>query len=233
MDAVRAVLEVEREVYGRCSPEAVETERLLVVCMHEQGRLADAEPEVVQTWQECIEALGPGHAVSGQALWTLVNVYDILKQPERVGEFLAVHLDRSRSRDTNAGRIDRYAWYAVRSPGLSPELYDMALATAKRGVETAPEYWSLWNTYAVALYRVGRYEEALAAVERAMEFESGTPEMDSVVRAMTLFQLGREDEAMPELERTREALRSRSTRAIEALRLLAEAEALVRQAPPG
>jgi len=227
-DAVRAALEVEREVYSRCSPEAVETELQLVLCMHEQGRLEDAEPELVITWQECIETLGPGHAVSGRALRTLIGLYDILETPERAEEFLHVHLDGRRSKDTNAGRIDRYTWFAVRSDVFGDELYRLALATARRGVETAPENGSLWNTYAAALYRTQRYEEVLAAIDHATELSDQTAPLDWPLRAMALQRLGRVEEARAALERGRELLKGRRpAQALESRRLLAEAEAVL------
>jgi serine/threonine protein kinase/gas vesicle protein len=230
-DAVRAALEVEREVYSRCSPEAVETELLLVLCLHEQGRLEDAEPELVMTWQECIGTLGPGHTVSGRALRTLIGLYDVLEQPERAEEFLRVHLDGRRAKDTNAGRIDRYAWFAVRSDVFSEELYRLALATARRGVETAPENGSLWNTYAAALYRVERYDEVLDAIDRAMELGERTAPLDWPLRAMALHRLGRGPEAEAARERGRELVEDqRSPQVREARRLLAEADGVLSDA---
>ena len=70
-------------------------------------------------------------------------------------------------RDTTRVALNARSWEVVTKLGVDPPAYSLALRQAERAVQLAPWQPSYLNTLALALYRVGRYDEALAAVSKA------------------------------------------------------------------
>jgi hypothetical protein len=108
----------------------------------------------------------------------------------------------------------------------TPEEYREALKWAAEAHRLEPEQRNIANTYGVALYRAGKYEEAVAALERSQKLNKGGGAQfayDLLFQAMAQWQLGRHDEARATLDRIRDPKSRRRVM----LRHWREAEALI------
>jgi tetratricopeptide (TPR) repeat protein len=91
----------------------------------------------------------------------------------------------------------------------TPAEYRQALKWAEEAHRLRPGFGPFINTFGVALYRVGRYEEAAAALERSREVNLKASKADHyaydlLFLALTQWQLGRHEEAKATLQRARD-----------------------------
>lgn len=112
----------------------------------------------------------------------------------------AAAIDDARRRSVDAGRLNFEAWGIACFQGRSAEDYARAERLAAAAAEIAPDNGHIHGTHATALYRTGKYEQALAASLRAQAI-NGRFSPDESVRAMILVRLGRSDEARALLAR--------------------------------
>jgi tetratricopeptide (TPR) repeat protein len=87
------------------------------------------------------------------------------------------------------------AWDLVLSPGRPRHEYDEGLMYALKAVELAPRDGNLYNSLALAEYRVGHWTESIAANERSMALRNGGDGGDWFFLAMAHWQKGEKDEA--------------------------------------
>ena len=120
--------------------------------------------------------------------------------------------------------MDKKAWEIVVVPGHAPDDYQRALRLITNAREV-DQQGAFESTLAVAQYRVGRYEEALATL---LAFNA-TSAFGLKFIAMSQWQLGQRDEARQTLERLREWMQRRRSRMddADAKRFLREAEELI------
>jgi len=128
---------------------------------------------------------------------------------------------------------DRYhqaAWDTVRRPCLSTPPYRLALRQAETACRLAPREDKYTITRGVALYRVGRYQEACATLTKAVQARESVPAALAFL-AMAQHRLGEPRQAQETLARLRECMK-RPGRAedAEAQGFLREAEVLLRGA---
>jgi tetratricopeptide (TPR) repeat protein len=69
--------------------------------------------------------------------------------------------------------LNTLAWTLVSDPRLSKRLPRWTVELARKTTERAPKFGSYWNTLGVALYRVGDWEDAIAALEKSEALEPG------------------------------------------------------------
>jgi tetratricopeptide (TPR) repeat protein len=93
-----------------------------------------------------------------------------------------------------AATANTVAWTCVLAPGASDAARIVSLA--ERAVATDPKSHAFLNTLAAALYRAGRFEEALGKLDAAVQAHGrgGDPE-DCLFLAMAHHRLGRAAEA--------------------------------------
>jgi tetratricopeptide (TPR) repeat protein len=134
-------------------------------------------------------------------------------------------------------RFNSAAWQVALLPGASADEYEKALRRAKVACGVEADNPNHENTRAAALYRVGRYDEALATLRRcvALRKEEGKePDYaDRAFLALACHQLGRAEEAREHLGWLREQKRKKTEAAGEYdfQALLAEAERLIGDSP--
>jgi WD40 repeat protein/serine/threonine protein kinase len=130
-----------------------------------------------------------------------------LEEPVR-----AAALRRARLGTGNAHLANARAWELVRTPGRSATEYRAAHEIAEIACRSDPESGSYLNTLGVALYRVGRYEEALETLKRSAALNApptGDPiPEDLAFLAMTHQRLGHSAEARKLLDRLRAIVKS-------------------------
>jgi len=122
--------------------------------------------------------------------------------------------------------LNSLAWIQVTS--TDPGLHDHArsLRVAKRVIEHEPQSGEYQNTLGVALYRNGKWEEARAALRRAMELGNQDPS-NLLFIAMCLKQTGKADEARRTYEQALALPDTVRSDEEEYQRFRAEAEALL------
>jgi WD40 repeat protein len=91
----------------------------------------------------------------------------------------------------------------------TPEEYRSALKWAEEAHRLEPEAGTIANTYGVALYYAGRYEEAVAALERSRRLNLRASQenhyvYDLLFLAMAQWKSGRHEEARATLKRARD-----------------------------
>jgi tetratricopeptide (TPR) repeat protein len=124
------------------------------------------------------------------------------------------------------------AWFLATL--ADPALRDprQALRWARNAVRLAPGSPLCWNTLGAARYRLGQYQEAIAALQRSIRLNGDVPTAhDALFLAMSHQRLGRPDQARVWFDRAllaRQEFISNDPRRIEELdRIQAEAEALL------
>jgi WD40 repeat protein/serine/threonine protein kinase len=130
-------------------------------------------------------------------------------------------------RDDSAQDLNTAAWGAVRAPDASAESCEWARGLAEAACALEPMDANMRNTLGAALYRGGRFDEAMKALDLSMELDkSGRLLAENLVfLAMTRFRLGQAEGARQALAEMR-ALPGRRTSA-EVDALVEEAEALL------
>ena len=125
------------------------------------------------------------------------------------------------------------AWWSVMAAGEEPNLSE-TVRLAELAVSGAPEIDkpAILNTLGAALYRAGRFAEAVRRLEEAVQKRNGVSiEADWVFLAMAHQRLGHHDEARRWLDRFRDRKPSPAPSAfwqeLEIRLLRAEAEAVV------
>ena len=83
----------------------------------------------------------------------------------------------------------------AKSPGHPRQDYDQAVAHAQKAVELAPKNGDIFNTLALAEYRLGHWVESIAASERSVALRNGGDADDWFVLAMAHWQKGDKVEA--------------------------------------
>jgi WD40 repeat protein len=135
--------------------------------------------------------------------------------------------------DDRADRFDEAAWPVVLLPGAAVADYEKALHHAELACKLEPDSVNHENTLAAALYRVGRYTEALAALRRCVALHAARKEQphyaDRAFLAMTCHRLRQAEEAREHLEHLRRLKRETPEREQEYdfLTLLREAERVI------
>jgi serine/threonine protein kinase/tetratricopeptide (TPR) repeat protein len=87
------------------------------------------------------------------------------------------------------------AWWLANHPNPKDRDPDGGVHWAKKAVELAPKEGSYWNTLGVAHYRAGAWKEAIAALEKSMEFRKGGNSADWFFLAMCHEKLGDKEKA--------------------------------------
>lgn len=128
--------------------------------------------------------------------------------------------------------LDTLCRRVVERPGLAEEAYARAETLSLAAAARAPSLGQIQSTIGGAIYRQGRYEEALTTLTAAGEARRGWPP-NLAFRAMTLVRLERVEEARTVLERLEVLMREkRWENDVEARALLEETRAVVASAKP-
>jgi tetratricopeptide (TPR) repeat protein len=192
-----------------------------------EGSLAEAEllyEEVLAIWTD---QLGSEHIRARDTFAKLEDVFVRSGEIEKAVPFLRSRLERALADTDNARLLSSAAWDVVKRSDYSTDLYARALEAARRARELQPDNGAFWNTFGVAQYRIGRFEDAHATLTRSDTLNDGHP-ADMAFLAMSLARIGEADAAQRELERLRRLMRRQPwTNDPQSLRFLREAQTLV------
>jgi tetratricopeptide (TPR) repeat protein len=104
----------------------------------------------------------------------------------------------------NPEALNNASWAVVRQPGADTAAYQLALRQAEAACRVAPDATFL-KTLGVGYYRVGKYPDALAALEKSLPGNSsnGADAIDLYFLAMSHYRLGEAAKARECFERAR------------------------------
>jgi len=154
--------------------------------------------------REIIDALFPTYHFASAVIERLEGDSTLSDAERRAAIAMA------RARGDNFNWLNSSAWGLVRHQGKPPEEYQRGLKIILEVCRQWPDEHAFVNTLAVALYRNGRYAEALAALDRCDERHRAVHgeihPMDLALRAMARHQLGQRRQAHEDLQLARERL---------------------------
>jgi WD40 repeat protein/tetratricopeptide (TPR) repeat protein len=93
------------------------------------------------------------------------------------------------------------AWTLATCPDVRFRDPAQAVKMAREAVALIPAQGEYWNTLGAALYRAGSWKEAVAALEKSIEFRGGGDSFDWFFLAMAQWKLGQKDRARQGLAR--------------------------------
>jgi len=164
-----------------------------------------------------------------QIAQSLVDDRSLDEVHRRVG--LALVCEERERRLAEAQKLQLDARPVVTKPDSQTDAVAAALDQARHASTLTPDDAIITNTLGMALYRAGKYEEAIATLTKAEEqyAKSGGPRpADWAFLAMAQFKLGKADEAKKSLARLRELMKdTRHAGNAENQAFLREAEALI------
>jgi tetratricopeptide (TPR) repeat protein len=134
----------------------------------------------------------------------------------------------------NADALNDASWLAARQPGADAAVYQQALCQAEAACRLAPDLAAYRSTLGVAYYRVGKYREAVATLEKSLpgDAANGLDASDLYFLALCHYRLGDAAKARECFERAkdsqqRNAARLRPDQLQELNQFRTEAEALL------
>jgi tetratricopeptide (TPR) repeat protein len=145
----------------------------------------------------------------------------------RVGQFANAVSDHEQALKLNPKAIDplnNLADLLTNCPDPKFRNPQRAIALARRVVEERPDAGFPWNTLGAALCRGGQWEEAVAALEKAVELNKGGRYSDHFFLAMAQWRLGRKDEARKSYNRAKAWMEKFAPKNEELRRFQSEAE---------
>jgi hypothetical protein len=177
-------------------------------------RLAQADPRLAhrQAWASLAREVdvqrtrtAPRLAVALAGPWSLLAVAGLPRPRRDVSEFLRIctEMEHDFGATRDATTADAVAWTRLLVPdGLDREEAGRLVDLSRRGMEAQPESADYLETHGAALYRAGRFREAVEQLEKAVakNGEGGSP-WQQLFLAMAHHRLGEEDEARRCLER--------------------------------
>jgi WD40 repeat protein len=194
--------------------------------------LWDARPGTPETAIER-EALGLLHSLFARPL-RQADVLDYLRTAPTIrprARQLALSLVDGYHEETKPETYHRASWALVRQPYLNAFQYRFALLQAEHACRLAPDRPEYRIGLGAALYRGGRYQEAIDILGAADQPDGSSPAALAFL-AMTHHQLGQEEQARAVLARLRQGLdQARGTKDAEVPDLAHEAETLIHPEP--
>jgi serine/threonine protein kinase/tetratricopeptide (TPR) repeat protein len=97
--------------------------------------------------------------------------------------------------------LNSLAWALATDPVPTRRDPGRAVSLAQEAVELKPQEGPSYNTLGVALYRAGRWKDAIAALEKSMELPKGGNSFGWFFLAMAHWQLGEQDQARERYDR--------------------------------
>jgi len=201
-------LRVFRREFGVVSVRTLEMEQHLARCLYFQGRHAEIESQLIESWQVCVDTVGTSHRASAKALSNLIDLYDHWERPTHAASFIEAHLRSDIAEDVNPQRLANLSWNATRTPGFEAELYELARASAARAVELLPGDAYCVFTLGSAYFRLGRLATAIETLTASLGQGEGDPVSAWAMIAMAHHDRGEKAAAADALERSRQLLRS-------------------------
>lgn len=128
-----------------------------------KGRIVEA----LEDWNKVIERRPNAECLAARG-----NCYTLLKKPVEAIKDWRAALESNPSASQKAAMCNSLAWLYSTGPA---ELRNAAEAVtlAERALRLDPANWNIQNTLGVAKYRMGRFKEAIASLEKSLKGGAG------------------------------------------------------------
>ena len=125
--------------------------------------------------------------------------------------------------------MNSWAWTIVTLQDASPSEIAQAIELVEKAIQVVPDGPDKWNTLAVGLARLERWEEAETAVKKAIELSKGGVWFDWIVQSMVDSAMGRPESAREWLLKAQEFQKSHEPRNTQQIRLSAMAQKMLEE----
>lgn len=169
-------------------------EAVLAACLIGQGRLEEAEPLAISGYRGLVDANGPANADARNAFNWLVELYLQAGRPGEAEEVIREMLALAEQRQAAPGVVNAICWTAVRTDGMSMDLYRQARSIMEEVYQQLPDRANVQTVLGMAMYRTGDYEGALELLRRADATRPGRA-FTIVPTVLTCEALGLHEEA--------------------------------------
>jgi tetratricopeptide (TPR) repeat protein len=193
----RENLAIFRKAFAEEDYHVTATFGALLNNLHSQHKLDDARvlcEEAIRIRQAQIQAVRSPERRG--ALW--VSLYVPLMEVGRSEEAKAAcRKAMEQSPTQGAFALNEIAWELANSDDSARRDPATAIELSEKVVDVIPEEGSFWNTLGVARYRAGRWEKAIAALDKSRELQKGKLfAWDAFFLAMAHQQLGHKEDAL-------------------------------------
>jgi WD40 repeat protein len=138
-------------------------------------------------------------------------IEEVRRDPKLDESVRAVALQLAERLKESPMLLNNTSWAIAASPKRSPDEYGRALRYAETACRLAPRESTFVNTLGVARYRAGRYQDALADLNRSLKLSAaqygGPIPPDLAFIAMAQYRLGQNDEARKTLGHLRDVMK--------------------------
>ena len=230
-EPLRRRLAQARQIHGDSHPVVAQRLTELADQLVSEERLAEAGPLYEEALAIWTDQLGPEHVRAREVFTRLEDLLNRLGQIDKLVPLLRNQLEHALASGDNPRFLSGASWDVAKRTGYSADLYALALAAARRARELQPENGAFWNTFGVAQYRAGRFEQAHATLVYSDELNDDHP-ADIAFLAMSLARIGQADAARDELARLRRLMAQRPWATDpQSVRFLREVQLLVEGSP--
>jgi tetratricopeptide (TPR) repeat protein/serine/threonine protein kinase len=189
--------------------------------MRSLGKLGEAIAE----YREAIR-LNPDYAYAHS------NLGIALLAQGKVDESIAAHREAIRLNPNYPNIPNNLAWALALTPDRPARDYDEAAALAGKAIDLEPKSGGSYNTLALAEYRRGRWDDAIAAAERSVKLMTGVDVSNWFFLAMAHARKGERDKATTWFDTAVALTKEKGPNDAELLRFWVEAAKLLgRQGP--
>ncbi|MFM9994244.1 MAG: protein kinase domain-containing protein [Phycisphaerales bacterium] len=188
----REAVELGRERGARTFGAGGLASSLLGVHLLRQHRYDEAEKWILEGYHVLWDVLGTDDGNTRNAWSRVVELYVSCGRAEAIEP----HLRRMLDSKPPMRALERWAWQVLVWPDLPAALYEIALESARGAFALSPENPYVVHTLGMALYRVGRFEEAIGFMRRADELRAEPANAETLAfQALALHALGDGDRA--------------------------------------
>jgi eukaryotic-like serine/threonine-protein kinase len=194
------VVEIQRRVLGPEHPNTLGAINDLADIYDDEGKFAQAEALFSQTVEIERRTIGPEHPDTILAEGNLAGVEAQLGEYAQA-EALRRHALAVRERELGPDHprtltaMNRLAWVLVTDSDPARRRPAEALQLARASVKTPPTDPAMYTALGVAEYRNGHWDQAVAALDQAMQMGKGAEPADFLFLSMADWQRGDKAEA--------------------------------------
>ena len=148
-------------------------------------------------------------------------------------EAIAEHREALRQSPNFHNIPNNLAWALALTPDRQLRDYDEAAVLARKAIDLEPKYGGNYNTLALAEYRRGRWDDAIAAAEQSIKLLKSVDASNYFFLAMAHARKGAKDKATTWLDKAIAWTKQNAPKDPELLRFWEEAAKLLGQPGPG
>ncbi len=205
----------------RLEPNNVKARFGLGNVLREQGQLDDA----AVAYRECIR-LKPDFAPAHH------NLAYVLVRQRNMDAAIAEGRESLRLQPDSVKVPGHLAWILAVYPDRPPREYDEADRLVRQSLETQPKDPTAHATLALVEYRLGHWDEAIAAAERSMALRKGGPAAEWFLLALALASKGEKEKALPWFDKAVERAIKKNLTEVDVIQLRTEAARLLGRPGP-